>query len=71
MTGSVMGPREGSLRLAGNLGKRQLLFTGVAKLVEYQGPLYGKSLPENNTNTEESKAERSDGIIWAPGISYT
>lgn len=71
MTGPAMGRGEGFLRLAGNLGKRQFLFTGVGILVEYQGPLYGKSRLENDTDTEESKAERSDSIIWAPGTSYT
>lgn len=54
MSGLVIGRGEGCLRLAGNLGKRQLLFTGFAKLIEYQGPLYGKSLPEK---TPQRKAK--------------
>lgn len=43
---------------AGNLGKRQFLSTGVAELVENEGPLHGKRLQETNTNTEKNKAER-------------
>lgn len=44
--------------LAENLGKKQFLSAGVAKRAEYQGPLHGKRLLENDNNTEESKAER-------------